>query len=254
MNAPGLAGVVFDLDGVLIDSEGAWDAARRSVAAQYGGTWRPETTEALQGMSSLEWGRYLHDVVGVDLEVPRIVELVVEHLLGHYEEDLPLLPGAVEAVRRLAARWPLGLASSSNRVVIDRVLELSGLQPHFAVAVSSEETARGKPAPDVYLEVMRRMQIPAGRSVAVEDSANGVRSDSAAGLRVVVVPRPAFRPPEDVLAGAWLVLDSLRELTADRLVELDQRDRQHLDRRLDEEERESFPASDPHSEWAGPPE
>ena len=254
MTGPGFAGVVFDLDGVLIDSEGAWDAARRSVAVQHGGTWRPETTEALQGMSSLEWGRYLHDVVGVALEVPRIIELVVERLLAHYEEALPLLPGAVEAVHRMAARWPLGLASSSNRVVIDRVLEVSGLKASFPVAVSSEETARGKPAPDVYLEVLRRMQIPAGRSVAVEDSANGVRSASAAGLRVVVIPRPAFRPPEDVLAAAWLVLDNLGELTTDRLAELDQRDRQHLERQLDEEERESFPASDPHSDWAGPPE
>ncbi len=164
---------------------------------------------------------------------------------------LPLLPVAVEAVRRIGARWPLGLASSANRIVIDAVLERAGLRGGFAATVSSEEVERGKPAPDVYLEVARRLGQPAQACVAVEDSANGVRSAVAAGMRVVAVPNHRFAPSSDVLGAASVVLAGIGELTVERLERLDAQE-SATEARLDEEEEESFPASDAHSDWAGP--
>jgi len=241
--------VVFDLDGVLLDSEGLWDAARRDVVARSGGMWRDEATEAMLGMSSLEWSAYLHDVLGVDLAPEQIVELVVEDLLARYRRELPLVPGARDAVERIGARWPLALATSSNPVVIETVLEVAGLSDAFEATVSSEEVPRGKPHPDVYLEATHRLGRDPADCAAIEDSGNGIRSALAAGLRVVAVPNIHFPPPQEVLARADAVTGDLSGLT----VELVERvGHPGADEDLDEAEVESFPASDPHSDWAGP--
>ncbi len=205
--------VFFDQDGVLIDSEGAWDGARRAVVAEHGGRWKDEATTAMMGMSSPEWSRYLRDELGVDLDPREISDEVVGRLLAGYEQELPLLPGAVEAVRRIAARWPVGLASSANREVIDAVMAASGLADAFGVTVSAEEVAHGKPAPDIYLEAARRLGADPGRSAAVEDSSNGLRSAAAAGMLVVALPNREFPPAADALALAAVVLDSLDELS-----------------------------------------
>jgi HAD superfamily hydrolase (TIGR01509 family) len=207
--------VIFDLDGVLLDSEAAWDKARRGLVRERGGTWTETATRDMMGMSSPEWSRYLAERLGVDLEPAAISEQVVERLRSTYRRELPLLPGAVEAVERVAARWPLGLASSSNREVIDLVLERSGLGKHFKVAVSSEEVARGKPAPDVYLDAARRLDAEPTACVAIEDSENGIRSAHAAGMRVIAVPNPQFPPARDALALADPVIASLHELTTE---------------------------------------
>jgi HAD superfamily hydrolase (TIGR01509 family) len=212
--------VIFDLDGVLIDSEHVWDRARRDVAREHGGTWVSDATASMQGMSSVEWARYMQQQLGVRLDQQQIIERVLEALFAAYANGLPLLPGALEAVRRLAQRWPLGLASSSNRSVIDHVLRLADLADLFAATVSSEEVARGKPSPDVYLEAARRLDKRPEACVAVEDSANGIRSAVAGRTRVVAVPNQAFPPPEDVVATASLVLSSLDELTVNRLATL----------------------------------
>jgi HAD superfamily hydrolase (TIGR01509 family) len=209
-----IAAVVFDLDGVLIDSEQVWDDARRELVAERGGTWTDDATRAMMGMSSLEWSRYMHDELGLELEPHAISAAVVEKLEELYRRELPLLPGAREAVRALAARWPLGLASSSNREIIDLVLELTGLTDAFAVTVSSEEVARGKPAPDVYLEVARRLDVAPEQCAAVEDSTNGLRSSAAAGMTVIAMPNAAFPPANDALRLASAVIASLDELRA----------------------------------------
>ena len=205
--------VVFDLDGVLLDSEHVWDEARQRLAEERGGRWHEQASRDMMGMSSLEWSRYMHDVIGLPEPPEEISAEVVRRLEAIYREDLPLFDGAVEAVERLAARWPLGLASSSNRELIDLVLELSRLARYFKATVSSEEVARGKPAPDVYLEVARRLQAPAERCAAVEDSENGIRSAKAAGMRVLAIPNPLYPPAPDALALADESLSSLDELT-----------------------------------------
>jgi HAD superfamily hydrolase (TIGR01509 family) len=208
-----IAAVVFDLDGVLIDSESVWAEARKRLVRERGGSWRPDATRAMMGMSSLEWSRYMHDELGVDLPPAEISREVVDRLEQLYRERLPLLPGAVEAVRAMAERWPLGIASSANRPLIELVVELAGLVGCFRAAVSSEEVAHGKPAPDVYLEAARRLDVPAARCAAVEDSSNGLRSAAAAGMTVVAIPNADFPPARDALALADVVIRSVGELS-----------------------------------------
>jgi len=205
--------VVFDLDGVLVDTEQLWDEVREGLARERGGRWSERAQADMMGMSSPEWSRYMHDVVGLRESPDEIAAEVVRRMEEWYRERLPLIPGAREAVERLAERWPLGLASSSNRPLIDLALELGDLAPFFAVTVSSEEVASGKPAPDVYLEAVRRLEVAPSRAAAVEDSRNGIRSAHAAGLRVVAIPNAHFPPDEDTLALADAVLDSLTDLT-----------------------------------------
>jgi HAD superfamily hydrolase (TIGR01509 family) len=214
--------VAFDLDGVLLDSERRWDKARREVAIGHGGHWRADATAAMLGMSSAEWSEYMRGVLGVDLAPDQIVDLVVAGLLEQYRRKLPLIPGAVAAVQRIGRRWPLALASSAGRPVIDTVLAIAGLQHEFQVTVSSEEVPRGKPAPDVYLEAALRLGQPPRACAAVEDSANGIRSAFTAGLRVVAVPNPEYPPPASVLAEAQVVIRSLAELTGELVEQLDE--------------------------------
>jgi len=204
--------VVFDLDGVILDSEELWDEVREELARERGGRWSDRAQADMMGMSSGEWSRYMHEVVGLSEAPEEINREVVRRMLDGYEELLPLIDGAVDAVRRIGARWPLGLASSSNRELIDRALEVSGLAPLFRETVSSEEVARGKPAPDAYLEAARRLGVEASRCAAVEDSANGIRSAHAAGMRVIAIPNRAFPPPDEVLALAAVVLESIAAL------------------------------------------
>jgi HAD superfamily hydrolase (TIGR01509 family) len=208
-------GVVFDLDGLLLDSEQVWDAAREELARERGGRWHPQAQRDMMGMSSPEWSRYMHDVIGLPEPPDEINAEVVGRLERRYREHLPVIPGAREAVERLAERWPLALASSSNRELIDLALDLMGIADRFQATVSSEEVARGKPAPDVYLEAARRLGIDPTRAAAIEDSHNGIRAGKAAGMRVIAIPSEHFPPAEEVLAQADVVLRSLAELDPD---------------------------------------
>jgi HAD superfamily hydrolase (TIGR01509 family) len=205
--------VVFDLDGVLLDSEQLWDQTREELAQERGGRWHDGAQRAMMGMSAPEWSGYMHDVIGLEDRPEEISAEVVRRLEGMYRRRLPVVDGAVEAVLRLAARWPLGLASSSNREIIDLVLERAGLAPYFRTTVSSEEVGRGKPAPDVYLEAARRLQVRPEDCAAIEDSANGIRAGKGAGMRVVAIPNPQFPPDEEALALADVTIGSLAELT-----------------------------------------
>ena len=200
--------VVFDLDGLLLDSEQLWDEVREELARERGGRWHEHAQPDMMGMSSPEWSRYMHDVIGLPEPPEEISAEVVRRMEQRYHERLPLLPGAREAVVRIAAHWPLGLASSSNRELIDLVLEQGDLARFFRATVSSEEVEHGKPAPDVYLEAARRLGIDPTRAIAVEDSHNGIRSAKAAGMRVIAIPNPHFPPDEAALAQADVVLDS----------------------------------------------
>jgi HAD superfamily hydrolase (TIGR01509 family) len=205
--------VVFDLDGLLLDTEQLWDEVREALARERGGQWSERAQAEMMGMSSPEWSRYMHDVVGLRETPDEIAVEVVRRMEARYRERLPLLVGAREAVERLAARWPLGLASSSNRPLIDLALELAELAPFFHAIVSSEEVERGKPAPDVYLEACRRLGVEPRRAAGIEDSRNGIRSAHAAGMRVVAIPNPQFPPDAETLSLADVVLRSLDDLT-----------------------------------------
>ncbi|HVS85338.1 MAG TPA: HAD family phosphatase [Gaiellaceae bacterium] len=204
--------VVFDLDGVLIQSEEVWDEVRGRYVRERGGRYDDEIQRAMMGMSAPEWSSYLHETAGVPDTADAINRDVVALLLEEYGRELPLLPGAVETVRALARRLPLGLASSSNREIIEAVLALAGIADCFAATVSSEEVARGKPAPDVYLEAARRLGVAPEDCAAVEDSHAGLRAARAAGMFVVAIPNPSYPPDAESLAAADVTLESLGEL------------------------------------------
>jgi HAD superfamily hydrolase (TIGR01509 family) len=210
MTAP--EAVIFDLDGVLVDSEQVWDRVREEFARERGGRWHPNAQRDMMGMSSNEWSRYMSEELGVPLPPEEISEDVARLVAEEYRSALPLIPGAVEAVSRIAERWPLGLASSSNRSIIDLALECAGIADRFAVTVSSEEVGRGKPAPDVYLEAAARLGVEPSRAVAIEDSTNGLLAARAAGLGVVAIPNRTFPPADHALDGADVVVGSLEEL------------------------------------------
>ena len=212
--------VVFDLDGVLVDSEPVWEQVRRQVVAERGGHWLPDAQRRLMGMSTGEWARYLSQDLGVGLPPPAVAEMVIERMQARYREGVPLMPGAAGAVRRLAACWPLGLASSSPTALIDAVLDGAGLRECFRVALSTEQVSHGKPAPDIYLAVTDQLGVPPQACAAVEDSTNGLRSAAAAGLQVIAVPHPRYPPEPAALDAARLVLTGLDELTVQAVAEL----------------------------------
>ena len=205
--------VIFDLDGVLIDSEPVWSEVRRAFVEAHGGRWADDAQERMMGMATAEWAAFVHDELQVPLPADDIAAGVVDAMVARFGREPPLLPGAIEAVHRLARRWPLGLASSSPSRLIDVVLEAAGLASLFAAVLSTEEVGRGKPAPDVYLAVARRLGVPPGSCAAVEDSTNGLRAARAAAMRVIAVPTRSYPPDPDELARADAVLASLDELT-----------------------------------------
>jgi HAD superfamily hydrolase (TIGR01509 family) len=208
-----IGAVVFDLDGVLIQSEEVWDAVRERYVRERGGRYDADVQRAMMGMSAPEWSKFLHEDAGIPNEPEAINRDVVELMLETYRHELPLLPGAVEAVRRVAEAFPLALASSSNRAIFEEVLELAGLTDCFRATVSSEEVERGKPAPDVYLEAARRLGAAPSSCAAVEDSHAGIRSAKSAGMRVIAIPNASYPPDDEALALADAVVGSLDDLT-----------------------------------------
>ena len=209
-----VAAVIFDMDGVIVDTEQVWDEVREHLVGDWGGTYSSEAQLAMMGMSSVEWSRYMHEALGLPQSPEEINAEVVSRMLDRYRTELPLIDGAVAAVRLLVLSVPLALASSSNRPLIDAVLATAEIADCFTVTVSSEEVARGKPSPDVYLEAARQLGVEPRRCAAVEDSANGIRAAAAAGMHVVAYPNRHFPPDAEALALAEVVLRELHELPA----------------------------------------
>ena len=212
--------VIFDLDGVLLETEQEWNDVRREFAARHGGHWEEYDQPAVMGANSMQWAKYMRDKVGVHLTPQEIYDGVIDGLRARYAQHLPLIPGAREAVAGLAARFRLGVASSSPIEIIEHSLELAGLRKYFGALVSSDEVAAGKPAPDVYLEACRRLGTVPARAVAIEDSSNGLRAAAAAGLALIAVPNPAFPPSPDALSLADIVVGSVSEVTGDIILSI----------------------------------
>ncbi|MFF5079022.1 HAD family hydrolase [Actinoplanes sp. NPDC000266] len=215
-----ISAVIFDLDGVIIDTEEVWEDVRRSYVASYGKSFLPDSQDRMMGMSTGEWSTHLADEVGVPRTPSEVASDVLGQMAVRYKSDLPLIPGAVEVVKRLGESFTLGLASSSARVLIDQVLATAGLTGAFKVAMSTEEVPRGKPAPDVYLAVAGKLGVAPENCAAIEDSSNGLRSAAAAGMAVIAVPHGVYPPAADALAGAALVIDRLPDLTAEAVAAL----------------------------------
>lgn len=207
--------VVFDLDGVLIATEDIWDEVRRGLAADEGRPWPDAATPAMMGMSTREWATYLVTDVGLSGTWEQAAQRTIDGMAARYHEHLPVIDGAAEAVRRMAEIAPVAIASSSPRRLIDTVVDELGLTDVLAHnTVSTEEVDRGKPAPDGYLKACELLGADPTRSVAVEDSTNGLKSAHNAGMVVVCIP-PAFHPPTaEAEALATVVLPDLAHLDA----------------------------------------
>jgi HAD superfamily hydrolase (TIGR01509 family) len=215
-----ISAVVFDLDGVIVGSEETWEEVRRGYVAAHGRSFLPDTQQRMMGMSTQEWSRHLSEDVGVGLPPAQVASEILDQMASRYHESLPLIPGAVDSVRRIASAFPVALASSSARVLIDRVLAESELDEVFKVVLSTEEVPRGKPAPDVYLSAAAALGVDPSSCAGIEDSSNGLRSVAAAGMKVVCVPHGVYPPADDALALADLVVSSLSSLTTDQLAAL----------------------------------
>ena len=211
--------IIFDLDGVLIDSEPIWDSVKIDLVRERGGIWKESASADMMGMSPREWPIYMRDHLGLSgMTEEDIAQSVIHGVEQRYTDRLPLIPGAREAVIRLASIWPIGLASSSSRSLIDLVLDLSGLQACFSVVVASEEVERGKPAPDVYVEACGRLNLRPDCVVAVEDSGSGITSAKTAGLHVIAIPNASYMPDPKILAKADLVLDGISSLSREQVI------------------------------------
>jgi len=215
--SPAATAVVFDLDGVIVSTEEVWDRVREDLARERGGRWAPDAHTTMMGMSTSEWTAYMRRDLGVPMGPAEIAAEVERRLVARYERDLPLLPGAVGAVRALAAEVPLAVASSSTPGLIAAVLRIAGLTGCFRATVSSQEVPRGKPAPDVYLRALELLGAEPGDAVAVEDSGAGIRAAAAAGMRVLAIPNPLYPPSDADLALAAAVRRGLAGLTPDGL-------------------------------------
>lgn len=210
--------VIFDLDGVIVDSEIWWDEVRTAFAAAHDRTWTGADQAAVMGANSRGWSRIMRERLELDLPDAAIERAIVDGVVARFERDgAPRIDGAVEAVRRIAARRPVAIASSAHRRVIDAALEATGLAGTFAVVLSSDDVEHGKPAPDVYLEVARRLGVEPRRALVVEDSRNGVLAGKAAGMTVVLVPNHAVPPAPGAAEAADLVLDRLAALDPDAI-------------------------------------
>jgi HAD superfamily hydrolase (TIGR01509 family) len=208
-----IACVIFDLDGVLVDSEIWWNDVRRTFAGVHGRPWTEADQRAVMGANSPGWARIMRDRLDLDLDVLEIERAIVDGVVERYRrEGAPLIDGAVEAVRRIGADRPVAVASSAHAAVISAALEAIGLADQFAVVVSSDEVPRGKPAPDVYLEAARRLAAAPSTCLVVEDSYNGVRAGKAAGMTVVLVPNHSVPPASGTASLADAVIASLAEL------------------------------------------
>lgn len=211
--------IIFDMDGTLMETEEHWDVVRRQLAADEGLPWPEEATKAMMGMSTPEWSEYLVTAVGLPMTAPEAAEKTIDAMADHHREGVELLPGAIESMRRMASRFPIAIASSSPRRLIDAGIEAMGVGDLVAVSVSTEEVAAGKPAPDGFLRAAELLGVDPGACLAIEDSTNGVVSALNAGMAVVCIP-PAFHPPSDEVLARTTVLSSLDELTFELIADI----------------------------------
>jgi HAD superfamily hydrolase (TIGR01509 family) len=204
--------IIFDLDGVIIDTEEIWDRVRHDFALTHGGHWGKQDQPAVMGANSMRWAASMRENNGVQLSDQEIYDGIIGGLRERYARHLPLISGAAEAVAGLAREYRLGVASSSPRELIEYALELAGLRPCFACVMSSDDVGRGKPAPDVYLGACACLGASPRDAAAVEDSSSGIQAASAAGLAVIAIPNPQYPPSAEALGLADVVLGSIGEL------------------------------------------
>jgi HAD superfamily hydrolase (TIGR01509 family) len=211
--------VLFDMDGVLVDSESRWNAVRIAYAAARGRPWGLDDQHAVMGANSIQWATIMRDRLALDdVPVDRILRDVVDGVVREFRQgSVPVIPGAPDAVRRIAARWPVALASSSHAEVIAAALDLLGIHDALGAVTSSDEVTHGKPEPDVYRLAAQRLGAAPERCLVVEDSTNGILAGKAAGAYVVLIPNPTVLPAQHAIDAADAVIERIGDLEPDAL-------------------------------------
>ena len=212
--------VIFDMDGLLVDSEPVWDAARKWMADRAGKPWSRLDHDAVMGVSTDEWADYMIERLELTMSREDVIDAIVGHMAEMYRRGVPYFPGAVELVAQAATSYRTGLASGSHPALIDIVTADAPMAGKFEIIVPADEVGAGKPAPDVYLEAARRLGVQPANCVCLEDSGNGILSGAAAGMKVIAVPDPRFAPAAEKLERADLVVGSLAEVTLERIAAL----------------------------------
>jgi HAD superfamily hydrolase (TIGR01509 family) len=212
--------VVFDMDGLLVDSEPLWQNARVEAFEPGELRWTDADQERVMGQSTRGWALMIADKLDHKYSLEEIIDQVIGQMVEYYHQRVPLLPGAREVIELLKGRYRLGLASGAPYRLLNAVLESAGWTDTFAEVLSSDDLQHGKPAPDIYLEITRRFGVRAENIAVFEDSANGILAAHAAANRVIAVPSYYYKPPADVLQKAALVLPTLSDFTLDMLERL----------------------------------
>lgn len=212
--------IIFDMDGLLIDSEPCWDEARRIMAATAGVAWNKDDHKAVMGVSTNEWVEYMIKRLALDMPAAEVEETIIATMRDLYNERIPFLPGAEQAVTLAAKSYPLGLASGSPQRLIDTVTGSPSLRDKFRVILSGDQFLHGKPAPDIYLAAARALGVKPEHCVCLEDSGNGILAGANAGMKVIAVPDKRFMPSKEKLKRADVILGSLTEFSHETLASL----------------------------------
>lgn len=212
--------VIFDMDGVLVDSEGYWGQSREEFARDRGKLWTEAFQREAMGRSTVGWAQVMKDRLDLSESVDDIIAEMKQRVIAHYEERLPVRPGALEAVQLASEHFRVGLASGSPTEIIKRVMQLTGLDQIFETMVYGDTIPQGKPAPDIYLEAMKRLNVQPAVTAGIEDSANGVRALHAAGMAIIAAPGPGYPLPDDVLALADAHITSMESFSLDLIASI----------------------------------
>lgn len=208
-----IAAVMFDMDGLLVDSEPVWDEARSMMARSVGKSWNRADHKAVMGVSTEEWVDYMIRRLDLNLPPQTVETEIIAQMVALYERRIPFFKGASKAVALAADAFPTGLASGSPRRLIDTVTRHPALKDKFKAILSADQTGRGKPAPDVYLAAAAALAVAPEVCVCLEDSGNGILAGKSAGMRVIAIPDPRFPPSTEKLAQADVILESLSQFS-----------------------------------------
>ena len=205
--------VIFDLDGLLVDSEPVWFHVRTEMFQRFRIAWTTQDQKALMGKNTQAWIDYVYEKLGGKLSRDEVTNQTLDGMIRSYQTGhVRLMPGAQKAIEYCSSIATLGLASGSPKVLIDAALESNGWKGVFKEVLSSDEVPHGKPAPDVYLEVMKRLGMKPRECVVVEDSGSGILAGRASGAKVIAVPNKELMPPSEALANADKIIESLDDI------------------------------------------
>ena len=215
--------VIFDMDGVLVDSEVYWDKSRVEFARDRGKTWTDDYQRLAMGRSTVGWATVMREKLQLDESIDDIIAEMKGRVIARYERRMPTRPDAIESVHRMKQHFRVGLASGSPTEIIKSVLRITGLDQVFEVMIYGDDIPRGKPAPDIYLEAMAQLGVLPHVTVGIEDSANGLRSLKAAGMAAVAAPSPDFPLPPEILELADARIDTLEAFDLSLIRRIEQR-------------------------------